>query len=345
MVVAGAGSAPAQTPGDAGPAGRAMDMMSTDPTEGRRRLEALAKAGDAEAMDNLAAVLGADGPDWKADPERARGLREAAVKAGSRAAAVNIALGILRTENGNHARAIELLKFAETDDRVRPVTSYGWGRAYLFGWGVERDMKRGVAYLEAFASGYQSNDAFKVEAEFLIGRAYQNGWDVAVDFARAYRHMRTAAELGDQRAQWHTGMMLLEGRGVAANEQEAYRFVKRSAEAGYEDGMISHAVMLAVGQGVTENTIEARSWYRKAAEGGSAHALRGFGTMLLIGQGGPPDAPVGFALLELAATAGDTNAIELLKMFVRQAPPPDRAAIDAEKAKWLAAHQPPRPVK
>jgi hypothetical protein len=68
------------------------------------------------------------------------------------------------------------------------------------------------------------------------------------------------------------------------------------------------------------------------------------GRDVLTGEGGPQDLNRGFALLELAAAAGEPNALPLLQQR-RQYVRPVRADVEAEKARWLAAHIAPRPAK
>ena len=319
---------------------RAVEMMATDPVGARAMLEPLAAAGDAEAMNNLAVLIGNDGPDWTGDPVRAEALQEAAIKGGSKVAALNVALRLLTDPKGDHARAIILLKMADTNEMLKTATAYPWGRAYLFGWGVERDLARGVAYLEQADDG----GSFASDIHFLLGRAYDNSWGVTPDPVRAYTHMRAAADDGDERAQWQTGMMMLQGEGVAPDAVEAYRYVKLSAENGHIDGMNSRAVMLALGQGVGQDPAAARDWYAAAADQRSAHAMRALGGMYLTGEGGDAAPALGIAMLELAAEAGDPQAPKALAM-VRDLSAELRADIDAAKAEWIATIGKPDPAR
>ena len=319
---------------------RAIALMATDPAGARAILEPLAAAGDAEAMNNLAVLIGNDGPDWSGDPLRAEALQEAAIKGGSKVAALNVALRLLTDPQGDHARAIILLKMADTNGKLKTATAYPWGRAYLFGWGVERDLARGVAYLEQADAG----GSFASDIHFLLGRAYDNGWGVTPDPVRAYTHMRASADDGDERAQWQTGMMLLQGDGVAADAVEAYRYVTMSAENGHIDGMNSRAVMLALGQGVEKDPAAAREWYAAAADQRSAHAMRALGGMYLTGEGGEQAPALGIAMLELAAEAGDPQAPKALAMAT-DLRAELRTAIDAAKAEWIARVGKPDPAR
>lgn len=321
---------------------QALEMMEDDPAGARKLIEPLANKGDGEALNFLATLIQYGGPDWEPDLERAHELREAAVKAGSEAAAMNIAIGLMMDEDADHARGVELLKMADTNEQLAAITAYPWGRAYLFGWGVPRDMKTGVAYLEAFLGKTHEDGQMQTDANYLIARAYQNGWDVPVDEARAYRHMRKAAEGGDERAQWYAAMMLIEGKGVEVNEEDAYALVKASSEAGYVNAMVSHAVMLATGQGVDEDDAAARDWYYAAAQERSAHALRGLGMMLVTGEGGDADPAMGVALLQLAAEAGEESAITLLGMLEDDVATLENVA--RARQEWLADHGQPYPI-
>jgi len=321
---------------------QALEMMEDDPAGARKLIEPLANKGDGEALNFLATLIQYGGPGWEPDLARAHELREAAVKAGSEAAAMNIAIGLMMDEDADHARAIELLKMADTNEQLTAITAYPWGRAYLFGWGVPRDMKRGVGYLEAFLGKTHEDGQMQTDANYLIARAYQNGWDVPVDEARAYRHMRKAAEGDDERAQWYTAMMLIEGKGADVNEAEAYALVEASSEAGYVNAMISRAVMLATGQGVGEDDAAARDWYYTAAQEHSAHALRGLGMMLVTGEGGDADPAMGVALLQLAAEAGEENAVTLLGMLEDDVATLEDVA--RARRQWLSDHGQPYPV-
>ena len=319
-----------------------IGLMETDPAEARRQAEQRVAQGDAEAANMLSILLQADvgGP---ANPERSRALLERAVAGGSNSARVNLATRLLQDPDpvGN-SRAVGLLTQAvEADPEYQRAAAYPFARAYLFGWGVERDMTRAVGLLKIAVEHAPSN----ADARFLLGRAYQNGWGVERDDARAYGDMRLAAALGDPRASWQAGMMLLNGDGVAADPQAAYGLVRSAAEAGHGPAMISNAVMLALGQGVEPDPAEARTWYLKAAQVGSAHALRGLGAMLVTGEGGEPDVARGLAYLELAHEGGDDLAATLLaEAFAVQTGRTPRAEIDRIKAEWASTRGKPGPT-
>lgn len=326
-------SASAQTPFD-----DAMALLETDPVRALAAMEALAEAGDNEAVNAVAAII--DNPPEGVTQDQARALRlwEQAVAGGSDAARLNLGQRLAMNDDpDDDARAVSMLEAIRHAEMI-PLAAYPLGRAYLFGTGVEQDQGRGSRLMETAVAAMPEN----MDAQFLLARAYQNGWGIPVDDAAAYRHMKIAADGDDPRAQWNVGMMLINGDGVTPNERLAFLYVQASAEGGYESGMISMAVMLATGEGTAVDAAQARQWYRRAAEGGSAHALRSLGAMLMTGEGGRVDAVNGAAYLDLAAKAGDTNARRAQQIFADQIAALDQGAVEAAKAAWLRDHGIPR---
>lgn len=317
----------------------ALDLLTRDTTAGLAALEALAAAGEPEAM-NVVAGLIIDPPAESAiapDPARAIALWERALAGGSVGARVNYGTRLLLNDDpADDARAVGMLH--EVGGELAPLAAYPLGRAYLFGLGVEPDLERGSRLMQAAVAAAPNN----VDAQFLLGRAYQNGWGIPVDAVAAYRHLKIAAGGGDARAQWNVGMMLLNGDGVAENPVLAHQQVRSSAEGGYAPGMVSMAVMLAMGQGTEPDPAGARQWYLRAAEAGSAHALRGLGGMLMTGEGGPVDAVTAAAYLDLAAKGGDEMAPIMLQRFGPEIAALDAAAVEGVKARWLREHGAPR---
>lgn len=324
----------------ADPLGDALDLFTRDVPAGLAALEALAAEGDVEAMNAVAGII-YDAPEEsgiQSDPERAVALWEAAAAGGSMAARANYGTRLLlNDDDSDDARAVDMLHEVD-DERISPAASYGLGRAYLFGDGVEQDLERGSRLLILAVESHPEN----MDAQFLVGRAYRNGWGIPVDAPTAFRHLKIAADAGDGRAQWNLGMMLLNGEGVGKDEVAARRYVAAAAEGGNLDGMISMAVMLALGEGGAVNSAQARTWYERAARQGSAHALRGFAGMLLNGEGGPADPVTGAAYLDLAAKAGDALAIRMQGVFADRLDALDVGRVEAIQSEWLRNYGMPR---
>lgn len=318
----------------------ALDLLTRDAPAGLAALETLAAGGDVEAMNAVAGII-YDAPAesrLQADPARAVALWERAVAGGSMAARANYGTRLLlNDDDSDDARAVAMLREVD-DERIIPAASYGLGRAYLFGDGVEQDLERGSRLLILAVEAHPEN----MDAQFLVGRAYRNGWGIPVDARAAFRHLKLAADAGDGRAQWNLGMMLLNGEGVGADEAAARRYVAAAAESGNLDGMISMAVMLALGEGGAADPEQARAWYERAARQGSAHALRGLAGMLLNGEGGPADPVAGAAYLDLAAKAGDAYALRMQAAYADRIAALNSGRIETVKAEWLRAYGMPR---
>lgn len=312
----------------------ALELLERDAPAGIAAFEALAAAGDVEALNVLAITISNPPDGVEADVPRAMRLWEEAAAGGSQAASLNLGVRLLRNSDlEDDAHAVALLESVVHPELAR-VAAHDLGRAYLFGLGVETDFPRAAALMTE-AVEHAPDDP---DARYLLGRVYQNGWGVPADPVEAYRHLKVAADTGDRRAQWQVGMMLLNGDGVAANPRLARAYVRVSAEAEYTPGMISLAVMLSLGEGGEIDAVEAREWYRRAAIGGSAHALRSLGAMLFTGEGGPAEREAGAAYLDLAARGGDDQAPLLLERFADEIAGLDPVLIAEAKNLWVRDH-------
>lgn len=321
-------------------------LNAQDPAGARQLMEQAAATGDPEAINGLA-VFVSMGVGGDPDEGRAEALMERALASGSVVARSNLGarlIGYDRTAAEN-ARGFGLLSEAYADDRTKRMATGSLGKAYLFGWGVEQDMKRGVDLLEEADRAYEGG-ADDSGVLYLLGRAYDVGWGGrSKDSRKAYAYFLRSAEMKHPRAAWIVGMMLLDGRGAAKNEVEAYRWVRKAAEAGELDGQISTAVMLATAQGVEEDDPQARVWYQRAAERGSAHALRSLGSMYFSGEGGVKNQAIGIAYIELAMEAGDHEARKFMSSIGFRPTPAHRAELDRLKAEWVAEHGKPDAVE
>jgi TPR repeat protein len=313
--------------------------FETDKAKARALMEEAAATGNPEAINGLANYIshGVGGPE---DPGKARQLYEQAVAGGSIGARLNLGRILVQEQDkAGQGRGVKLLNEAYADPKARKYAAIPLGIAYLFGAGVERDVKRGVDLLEEAGDQVQ----YDGQAEYLLGRTYQSGWGGrSPDPDKSYRHFRRCAELDGGRCGWEVGMAYLAGEAVPKDTAEAYRWVRKAAEAGDERGQISLGVMLATGEGVAENDVESRAWYLKAAEQGSSHALRELGGMYFNGEGGAADEIAGLAYIELSADAGDEAAGRAMKKLGAEIKPADRARMDAIKRDWIAAHGAPR---
>jgi len=73
----------------------------------------------------------------------------------------------------------------------------------------------------------------RASAVHLLGLFYLNGTGCEVDPVEAIEHLRSAAELGDERAMYDYGRCLSEGRGVGASFTEAQRWMQIASSRGH----------------------------------------------------------------------------------------------------------------
>ena len=313
-------------------------LLEADPAAGRAMAEALAKTGAPDAINLLGTVIEEQAGDSAEEFARAVAVYEQAVAAGSNKGRINLAMILnFDQERRDYARAMDLAEAASGDPATAAPAAYLLGTGYLFGNGVKQDIPRGVALLSKSIESEPDND----DAQYLLGRAYGEGWGVEPDLPRAWRHHKTAAELGNPRAMWQLGLFFYDGLVVDKDLARAHDWFLRSARGGDPSGQISVAVTLALGEGVAVDAPEARVWYGRAAEQGSAHALRALGMMLITGEGGPVDETTGAAYLELAIEAGDENAPQLAETFRAEIAAQNRARVEAVKKAWRAKYGEP----
>ncbi len=121
------------------PLSDALELLRTDPSAAVAALEPLVAAGDPEAAASLASALEFTG----GDPERSERLWAQALRDGSQNARLNI--GLRRLMNDDPADDAEAIGWLEgLDAKYRPAAAYPLGRAYLFGAGVQQDLKKGT---------------------------------------------------------------------------------------------------------------------------------------------------------------------------------------------------------
>jgi TPR repeat protein len=314
-------------------------LNAHDSAKARRLMEQAAAGGEAEPLNGLATYID-NGIGAPADHGKAMALYEQAYRAGSKAAGLNLGRNLIESDKATdkaHGCALAGEVYGGAKE-MKPYAASALGVCYLFGYGVERDVKRGMDLLDEYITADpQSKDA---RILYLLGRGYANGWGGRTrDLPRSYAYFLTAAELGHPRSMRYAGLALLDGEGVAKDPKAAFAWFTKSADAGDPLGEIDLAVMLAIGEdGVSFDPSRARILYAKAAEQGSAHALRGLGVMLLKGEGGGIERARGMAYLELASAGGDENAGKIL---AGEDPKLDRAEIDRIKAEWTARHGKP----
>lgn len=156
------------------------------------------------------------------------------------------------------------------------------------------------------------------------------------DSAQALNYLRLAARKGNAKAVNalvpYLDRNTDDGRTTTAT-------LKRLAEAGDAASMHNLAVLYGTGWfGRVENEF-ARQWYGKAAAKGHRISLFSLGRMMIKGIGGEQETVLGYALITLAADAGEPNARRYLSEMGDAGI--DKAQVMELRKQWLSANTVP----
>lgn len=128
------------------------------------------------------------------------------------------------------------------------------GKLYCIGWGVEKNVLKGLAYLlKAANSGDKSSEAF-LNAIFMKGK------------------IEKKAIQGDVNAQFFLGKMYYYGLGIEADEKEAFKWFHKAAINDSPDAQLFLGRLYNTGQGVEKDYQKAAEWLQKAIGQGSHDA-------------------------------------------------------------------------
>lgn len=140
-----------------------------------------------------------------------------------------------------------------------------YGRALSNGWGVKKNPKAAVEWLE------KSAEAGNPIGQCTLGRCYALGLGVDKDAVEAAAWLSKAAEQGLPRAQFFLGVSYETGSGIEKNEAKAIELYRKSAEQGFDGGQYAIGVRLVQEKDVAKQN-EGVEWLTKAAEQGNADA-------------------------------------------------------------------------
>jgi hypothetical protein len=118
-----------------------------------------------------------------------------------------------------------------------------------------------------------------------LGLSYANGRGVPQDDNEAVKWFIKAAEQGDPKAQFFSGLMHTIGRGVPQDDNEAVKWYAKAAEQGNADAQFFMGLMYEEGKGVHRDDEEAAKYYALAAEQGHADAQESLALMKVEGYG------------------------------------------------------------
>lgn len=168
------------------------------------------------------------------------------------------------------------------------------GTKRLWGEGIERDVKKGIALLQRGA------DLGHTPSLSTLGVVLLRGELVPGDEARARKLLTQAAAQKDAVSQHHLGVIYEEGRGVERDAKRAVKWFQEAAGQGFAPAMTNLGWMYEYGHGVAEDPKQATIWYEKAAKQGEVYALGNLADVLARGKGVEKDVKRSVSLLRKA---------------------------------------------
>jgi TPR repeat protein len=153
------------------------------------------------------------------------------------------------------------------------------------------------------------------------------------------RFEATAKEKGPAMAYAELGDAYWKGTGVPKSPEKSAKFFLLAAEEGDLRSQYFTGLHFQSGWGVGADPAKARGWFEKAARRGETRARFELGSMLLKGQGGPRDLQAGVDWLQKAADAGHEKAAELLASSREEVEGAKRRVLLQEKMKALRSRR------
>lgn len=156
------------------------------------------------------------------------------------------------------------------------------------------------------------------KADFTQGvRAYEAG-----DYKGAYEAWLPLANRGDVAAMRNIGHLYRWGQGVEKNVDQAIHWYRMAAEKGFSRAQANLAAIYLQGdEGTPVNYEEAHKWFAAAAVQNLAVAQYNLGLMYELGLGVEKNEARALGWYNLAAKAGQPEAIERLSQLVKTTEP------------------------
>lgn len=209
--------------------------------------------------------------------------------------------------------ALEVKDWIRQAEGDAPKAQYWLGKAYVYGWHVERDLGKAVSLFQASA------DRGSLQGMNALGYCYQRGLGVEQDYEKALPLLRRAADGGEPNAVNSLAEGLYNGWGVKADPQAAYSLFRKAAQMGSVDAFYNVGRCYLAGRGVEKSVAEATKWFVQAAERGHLESLLLMGERYVFSKDADPVVKQkGLDYYEQAAASGSTEAmVSLGKAFSR----------------------------
>ncbi|KAI8601838.1 kinase-like domain-containing protein, partial [Dissophora ornata] len=141
-------------------------------------------------------------------------------------------------------------------------------------------------YAEAAERYRSAANMGNMKAQYLLGDLYRTGNGVPRDHSKAAELFQKAADQGFALAQWELGISYEHGgRGVPQDYRRAFDLYQAAANQGHNPSCVNLAKMYKNGLGAEKNIEEAMRWYREAAERGCAKAQVSIAALYHDGHG------------------------------------------------------------
>jgi TPR repeat protein len=151
---------------------------------------------------------------------------------------------------------------------------------YQLGVGLLQDLAESEKW---YQKASQATDS--TVAKIRVAKRFLSPTSLIHDPKQAFAWMTSAAEQGNNEAQYLLGDMYLQGKGVNKSEMEAITWYGKAAEQNSAYAQYSLGVMYYNGQGTEQNLQEAHKWLENAALQGHSEAQYLLGRMYEQGFG------------------------------------------------------------
>lgn len=200
--------------------------------------------------------------------------------------------------------------------------------------------RKSQAVIAAAALGCLLLVAPAARADFAEGvRAYEAG-----DHKAAYEAWLPLANRGDVAAMRNIGHLYRWGQGVEKDISQAIHWYRMAAEKGFSRAQANLAAIYLQGdEGTPVNYEEAHKWFAAAAVQNLAVAQYNLGLMYELGLGVEKNEARALGWYNLAAKAGQPEAIERLSQLVISTEPPLVKGVAVPGSEATAPAAPPAP--
>lgn len=211
--------------------------------------------------------------------------------------------------------------------------------AYLFGYGVEKNVEKAEFYLseagnkgdkdDLFMNGStyyygmlfekdldkavhwftKASDAGNDNASVILGELYTKGWNTkSPNFETAYEFFSKAAKNGNAEGQYNLALAYQKGRGVKENKEEAFKWYQKAASQGFAQAQHNLGSMYRDGVTVKKDLVKAFNLYSESSKQGLANSLANLGVMYFNGEGAKQDKVLALAYTLMAFEKKDADA-------------------------------------